>query len=310
MARRMDAPRQPASDKTRAGLAFGVGAYSLWGLLPIYFKLLIGVPAIAIVAHRILWSLLLLAGLLSLGRAWGEVRKAVRHRGTLKLLSGTALLIGINWLIYVYAVNSGHILAGSLGYYLNPLANILLGRFVLREPLARIQWFAVGIAAAGVAVLAAGALSHLWISLTLCVSFALYGLLRKIAHVDATAGLAIETALLFVPALLWLAWASIGPQPVWGLDRTDTWLLVLSGVASTIPLLFFTAAARRLRYSTLGILQFIAPTLQFLVAVFLYGEAFTTAHAIAFACIWTAAFLYLISALRSVGAARAEATPE
>lgn len=302
----MDAPSRPAADRARTGLALGVGAYAMWGLLPIYFKLLVGVPAVAIVAHRIVWSLLVLAALLTVARAWREVGVALRHPGSVKLLLATSLLIGTNWLIYVYAVNSGHILAGSLGYYLNPLANILLGRFVLREPLSRPQWLAVGIAGVGVSILAVGALSHLWISLALCISFALYGLLRKIAHVDATAGLGIETALLFLPAVAWLAWASGGSAPVWGLDTTDTWLLVGSGVASTIPLLLFTAAARRLPYSTLGILQFIAPTLQFLVAVFLYGEPFTTSHALAFACIWTAALIYLMSALRGTGGAKAE----
>ncbi|WP_300972887.1 EamA family transporter RarD [Sphingomonas sp. LHG3406-1] len=305
----MEAPRQSSPDRARVGFALGIGAYGMWGLLPIYFKLLVGVPAVAIVAHRIVWSLLVLGILLSVTRAWGEVKAALRHPGTVRLLLASSLLIGANWLIYVYAVNSGHILAGSLGYYLNPLANILLGRFVLGEPLTRQQWVAVAIAGVGVSILAAGALSHLWISLALCASFALYGLLRKVAHVDASAGLGIETALLFVPALAWLAWASGGTMPVWGLDRTDTVLLVLSGVASTIPLLLFTGAARRLPYSTLGILQFIAPTLQFLVAVFLYGEAFTTAHAAAFACIWTAALLYLSSALKG-SAAKAEPIPD
>ncbi|GAA4028661.1 EamA family transporter RarD [Sphingomonas rosea] len=292
----MDAPAAPTADKTRTGLGLGIGAYALWGLLPIYFKLLAGVPAVAIVAHRIVWSLLILGALLTVSRAWSEVGAALRNRASLKLLAATSVLIGINWLIYVYAVNSGHILAGSLGYYLNPLANILLGRFVLGEPLSRRQWLAVAIAAVGVSILAVGALAHLWISLTLCVSFALYGLLRKVAHVDATAGLTVETLILFVPAVLWLGWASLGTAPVWGLDQTDTILLVFTGVASTIPLLLFTAAARRLPYSTLGILQFIAPTLQFLVAVFLYGEPFTTAHAWAFGFIWTAALLYLSSA--------------
>jgi chloramphenicol-sensitive protein RarD len=142
-------------------------------------------------------------------------------------------------------------------------------------------------------------LSHLWISLTLCISFALYGLLRKVAKVDATAGLAIETAVLFLPALVWLGWASGGNLPVWGTSEAHVWLLVGTGIASTIPLLLFTAAARRLRYSTLGILQFIAPTIQFLVAVFLYAEPFGTAQAAAFASIWTAAGLYLWSALRT-----------
>ena len=287
-----------ADSHARAGLVFGIGAYGLWGLLPIYFKLIAAVPAVAIVAHRIVWSMVALGLLLALTRGWAQVRDALSHRGTLRLLVLTSVLIATNWLIYVYAVNSGHILAGSLGYYLNPLANILLGRFVLKEPLSRIQWLAVAIAAAGVSVLAAGALSHLWISLTLCISFALYGLLRKIAKVEATAGLSIETALLLPFAIGWLAWTTGGPAPVWGRNSTELLLLLFTGVASTVPLLLFTAAARRLRYSTLGILQFLAPTLQFLVAVFLYGEAFGGAQAIAFAAIWTAATLYLISSLK------------
>jgi chloramphenicol-sensitive protein RarD len=296
--------------RTRAGLAFGIGAYGLWGLLPIYFKWLQAVPSVAIVAHRIVWSMLVLGALLLLMRGAGQVRAALASRRTFGLLLATAVLIAINWLVYVYAVNSGHILAGSLGYYLNPLANILLGYFVLKEPLARLQWIAVGVAAAGVAVLAAGALSHLWISLTLCVSFALYGLLRKIAHVEATAGLAIETGLLLPLAILWLWWATAAGSPVWGSTQREFLLLVGTGVASTIPLLFFTAAARRLRYSTLGILQFLAPSLQFLVAVFLYSEPLTTAHLIAFSAIWTAAALYLISSWRSARSGHSEMLPE
>nr|WP_314445771.1 EamA family transporter RarD [uncultured Sphingomonas sp.] len=297
----MDAPRHaPAATLSRAGLGLGIGAYTAWGLMPLYFKLLLGVPALAIVAHRVVWSFLLLGGLITLKRAWPAIREALGQPRTVRLLLATSGLIGINWLLYVYAVNSGHILAASLGYYLNPLANILLGRFVLGEPLSRAQWVAVALAAVGVSILAVGALSHLWISLSLCVSFALYGLLRKVATVEATAGLGIETALLLPVAVGWLAWATLATsQPVWGTDGIDTFLLVLAGAVSTVPLLLFTAAARLLPYSTLGILQFIAPTLQFLVAVFLFGEPFTTPHAAAFACIWTAAAIYLISALRT-----------
>ena len=288
---------------SRAGLGLGVGAYTAWGLMPLYFKLLLGVPALAIVAHRIVWSFLMLAALVSLRSAWPAIRAALVSPRTVRLLLATAILIGANWLLYVYAVNSGHILAASLGYYLNPLANILLGRFVLGESLSRPQWLAVALAAVGVSILAVGALSHLWISLALCITFALYGLLRKVAPVEATAGLTIETALLFLPALGWLAWASTASsQPIWGTDRADLFLLVATGLVSTVPLLLFTAAARLLPYSTLGILQFIAPTLQFLVAVFLFGEPFTPAHIAAFACIWTAAALYLITALRGAGA--------
>jgi chloramphenicol-sensitive protein RarD len=297
----MNAPLPPpAPTLSRTGLGLGIGAYTAWGLMPLYFKLLLGVPSLAIVAHRIVWSFLLLGLLISLKRAWPAIREALAQPRTVRLLLATSGLIGVNWLLYVYAVNSGHILAASLGYYLNPLANILLGRFVLGEPLSRPQWLAVGLAAVGVSILAVGALSHLWISLALCVSFALYGLLRKVATVEATAGLGIETALLLPVAVGWLAWATLTTsQPVWGENATDTFLLVLAGAVSTVPLLLFTAAARLLPYSTLGILQFIAPTLQFLVAVFLFGEPFTTAHAAAFACIWSAALIYLAAALRS-----------
>lgn len=294
------APHNRAPTLSRTGLGLGIGAYTAWGLMPLYFKLLLGVPAMAIVAHRVVWSFLLLGGLISVKGAWSSIREAMSQPRTVRLLIATSVLIAINWLLYVYAVNSGHILAASLGYYLNPLANILLGRFVLGEPLSRSQWLAVGLAAVGVSILAWGALSHLWISLGLCVSFSLYGLLRKVATVEATAGLGIETAMLMPVALGWLTWATLmSSQPVWGENGSDLVLLVLAGIVSTVPLLLFTAAARLLPYSTLGILQFIAPTLQFLVAVFLFGEAFTTAHAAAFACIWTAALIYLISAVRS-----------
>jgi chloramphenicol-sensitive protein RarD len=281
-----------------SGFALGLLAYALWGVLPIYFKLIDHVPAVDIVAHRVLWSLPFLALLLFMSRQWREIGAALRRRRTLATLALTSVLIGINWLLYVYAVTSGHILAASFGYYLNPLANVLLGRFVLKERLSALQWSAVAIAGAGISVLAAGALSHLWISLTLCVSFALYGLLRKVVSADAVVGLSIETALLFPLALIWLVWQATSGAPVLGTTDTDTGLLLLAGIVSTTPLLLFTAAARRLRYSTLGMLQFLAPTLQFLLAVLIYGEAFTTAHAIAFAAIWTALALYVTALVR------------
>jgi chloramphenicol-sensitive protein RarD len=206
----------------------------------------------------------------------------------------TALLIAVNWLLYVYAVVSGHILAGSLGYYLNPLVNVLMGRLVLKERLSWLQWAAVAIAAIGISPLAFQALGQLWISVTLAVSFATYGLMRKIAPVEATSGLAVETILILPLALAWLAWGMTSGRPVFGSTDFETTLLLLAGVATTVPLLLFTAAARRLRYSTLGMLQFLAPTLQFLLAVFVYDEDFTTAHAIAFGSIWLALTLYVI----------------
>jgi len=277
------------------GFALGLGAYGLWGVLPIYFEALRAVPPVDIVAHRVLWSLPFLAVLVVLGGDRAKLRAAVRQQKTVGILFVTALLIGTNWLLYVKAVTSGHILAASFGYYLNPLANILLGRFVLREKLNRLQWTAVAIAAAGISVLAAGALGQLWISLALCVTFALYGLLRKIVPADALTGLAVETAILFPLAIAWLGWMLLASQPIFGSSTRDTGLLLLAGVISTTPLLLFTAAAKRLAYSTLGMLQFVAPTLQFLIAVLVYKESVTTADIVAFPAIWTALVLYVIA---------------
>ena len=282
----------------RQGFALGVAAYGLWGVLPVYFKALRAVDAADIVAHRIVWSAPVLAALLSFSDTWGEVRDALRNRRVVILLTVTALLIGGNWLLYVYAVNSGHILAGSLGYYLNPLANVLLGRIVLKERLSWLQWAAVALAAAGISALAIGALSQLWISLILCASFATYGLLRKIAPVDAVAGLAIETAILFPFAAGWLLWGLAAGTPIFGTSHLHVVLIAFAGIVTATPLLLFTAAAKRLRYSTLGMLQFLAPTLQFLLAVSIYGEPFTRAHAIAFGAIWGALALYVLAIVR------------
>jgi len=289
---------QAAEHHSRTGFLFGLLAYGLWGVLPLYFKAIADVPALNIVAHRILWSLPFLAVLITIAGGWSKVRAAIAERRTLRVLTLTALLIGGNWLLYTYAVISGHILAASFGYYLNPLANVLLGRFVLKEQLNRLQWAAVAIAGAGISVLAAGALGQLWISLTLCASFALYGLLRKVVTADAVTGLGIETALLFPIAVGWLCWGVLAGRPVMGSTGGEAGLLLLAGVVSTTPLLLFTAAARRLQYSTLGMLQFLAPTLQFLIGVW-YGEPFTRAHAVAFAAIWTALALYVTALLRA-----------
>ena len=300
----MNARDRPADEvrardrHSRDGFAYGLLAYGLWGVLPLYFKALAHISALDIVAHRILWSLPFLALLLTVAGGWPKVREAIAAPRTLGILTLTALLIGGNWLLYTYAVISGHILAASFGYYLNPLANVLLGRFVLKETLGRLQWSAVAIAAAGISVLAAGALGQLWISLTLCISFALYGLLRKVVAADAVTGLGVETALLFPVAVAWLAWGALAGAPVMGANGRDASLLLLAGVVSTTPLLLFTAAARRLQYSTLGMLQFLAPTLQFAIGVW-YGEPFTSAHAIAFAAIWAALALYVTGLVQS-----------
>jgi chloramphenicol-sensitive protein RarD len=294
----MSSSQQRREQHPRRGFLFGVAAYGLWGVLPLYFKAIAAVPPVDIVAHRVLWSLPYLALLIALSRGWSKIGAAIEVRRTLGVLFLTALLIGGNWLLYVYAVNSGHLLAASFGYYLNPLANVLLGRFVLHEKLNRLQWTAVAIAAAGISVLAVGALGQLWISLTLCGTFALYGLLRKVVATDALSGLAIETAILFPLALLWLALRHAAGAPVMGTSAALTGLLLLAGVVSTTPLMLFTAASKRLPYSTLGMLQFIAPTLQFLIAV-LYGEPLRTAHFIAFPAIWLALALYVSALLRA-----------
>jgi chloramphenicol-sensitive protein RarD len=295
-----------ATRTSRTGLLLGLAAYALWGVLPLYFKAVAAVAPFDIVAHRVLWSLPFLAILIMLSSGWPNVREALAVPRTVAMLGVTALLIGGNWLLYVWSVNNGHLLAASFGYYLNPLANVLLGRFVLHEQLNRRQWIAVAIAAAGISVLAAGALGQLWISLTLCASFALYGLLRKVMTADSVTGLTVETALLFPLAVAWLGWRSSAGVPVMGANALLTGLLLLAGIVSTTPLLLFNAAARRLAYSTLGMLQFIAPTLQFLIAV-AYGEPLKTAHLIAFPAIWVALALY-VTAL--IGAPRLPQPPE
>jgi chloramphenicol-sensitive protein RarD len=297
-AKLQQSPERSTRNASKDGFLLGLGAYALWGVLPIYFKAISRISPFDIVAHRVAWSLPFLTVLIVIAGGWSRIRAAAGQFKTMRLLAVTALLIGGNWLLYVYAVTSGHILAASFGYYLNPLANILLGRFVLKERLNRLQWTAVAIAAAGITVLAAGALGQLWISLTLCASFALYGLFRKVVAADAVSGLAIETALLFPLAIGWLIWRTAAGAPTFGSTTAESGLLLAAGIVSTTPLILFTAAARRLAYSTLGMLQFLAPTLQFLIAVVIYGEPFTRAHAIAFAAIWTALALYVTALLR------------
>ena len=285
--------------RTRAGLLLGLGAYLLWGFLPLYFKLLAEALPSEIVAHRILWSLIFLALLATWWKRWPAIRAAATTPRVALTLAATAVLIGINWLVYIYAVVTGHVLEGSLGYYLNPLVNVLLGVVLLKERLTRFQKAAVFLAAAGVALLAAGAGEAIWISLTLASSFALYGFLRKVAPVDSLEGLTIETMLLAPLALGWIVWleaSGSGGLSEWGM--ATNLLLVLGGAITAIPLLLFTAAAKRLPYSTLGFLQYIAPSLQFLSAVVLFGEALTTAHMICFGAIWTALVIFTLDGWR------------
>jgi len=292
----------------RAGLMLGLGAYAIWGVLPLYFKLIDEVPALEIVCHRIVWSLLFLAILTTLLRRWSGIREALATPRVLMTLVVSSLLIGANWLIWIYSVVTGHVLEGSLGYYLNPLVNVLFGVFLLKEKLTRFQVAAVVLAAAGVAVLAAGAGGAIWISLSLAFSFATYGYLRKVAPVDSIEGLTIETALLTPFALAWIVVLQSGGDGTFLASgiRTDL-LLTVAGAITAVPLLLFTGAARRLPYSTLGFLQYIAPSLQFLLAVLVFGERFTLAHAICFGAIWTALVIFAFEGVRMGAKARAAA---
>jgi chloramphenicol-sensitive protein RarD len=226
--------------RTRAGLLLGLGAYLLWGVLPLYFKAIDGVAATEIVAHRIVWSLIFLGALVTLWRRWGAIGTAIRSPRMLATLTLTAMLIAVNWLVYIWAVLNGHVLAGSLGYYLNPLVNVLLGVFLLKERLTRAQALAVALAAAGVAVLAWGAAEGLWISLTLAASFATYGFLRKVAPVDSLEGLSIETAILSPIALGYILWLQQQGTSGFGEGISTDMLLVLGGAVTAVPLLLFT----------------------------------------------------------------------
>ena len=287
----------------RGGLLLGFSAYLIWGVLPLYFKAVDHVGALEIVAHRIVWSLFFLGALATLWKRWPAIRAAVATPRVLMTLVVTSALIGVNWLVYIYAVVSGHVLEGSLGYYLNPLVNVLLGVVLLKEPLSRFQKAAVVLAAVGVAILAAGAGEAIWISLTLAASFALYGYLRKVAPVDSLEGLSIETAILTPLAIGWIVWLQMSGTGGFLENRTTDTLLILGGALTAIPLLLFTAAARRLPYSTLGFLQYVAPSLQFVLAVAVFGEPLTSAHLVCFGLIWTALAIFVFEGLRTGRAA-------
>ncbi|MGZ8345318.1 MAG: EamA family transporter RarD [Allosphingosinicella sp.] len=296
--------------RTRSGLLMGLGAYALWGILPLYFKALIHVGAAEIVAHRILWSLLFLGTLATLWKRWPGIRAALASPRVALTLLLTAILIGVNWLVYIYAVVTGHVLEGSLGYYLNPLVNVLLGVFLLKEKLSALQKAAVFLAGAGVAFLALGAGDAIWISLTLAASFAVYGFLRKVAPVESLEGLWIETLFLAPLALGWVVWLAQAGDSAFLDSRLTDLLLILGGALTAIPLLLFTAAAKRLPYSTLGFLQYVAPSIQFLLAVLVFGEALTKAHIVCFAAIWIALAIFVGEGLRAGRAARAAAAAE
>lgn len=286
------------TSNSQHGLWYGVAAYGLWGLIPFYFRSLGNVPPIEVLAHRVVWSLTFLVLLITFSRRWPSLLRAVRSRQVLMRLAASAVLIGINWFTYIYAVMTHQVLAASLGYFITPLVNVLLGVIFLGERLRPLQLLGVVLAALGVMNLAVVGAGIPWIALMLTVSFAFYGLLRKTTRIDSTQGLFVETFLLAGPALIVLAWLASSGAAVALYDPAGVLpLLMAGGIVMTIPLLCFVAAARRLRMSTLGFLQFLSPSLQFLVAVLAFEEPFSQVQLTSFGCIWLAIALYMADSL-------------
>jgi len=288
--------------QARVGFFAGMGAYLIWGVLPFYLRLLQGVPAADVLAHRILWSVLVVLLLITGLRSWDKVGAALRQPRLLLMLLGSALCITVNWFAYTWAVLAGHVIDTSLGYFINPLVSVLFGIVLLGERLTRLQWVAVALAALGVAVLAIerGALPI--VSLGLALSFGLYGLIRKQAAVDAATGLFIET-LMLAPVAMW--WISTTPQGFTGWPLATTGILALGGVATALPLMLFGVAARRLPLSTLGLMQYVAPTMVLIEAVLIFGEVLDPARLTAFGFIWAGLAVYTLSLRRPVAQPRA-----
>lgn len=280
----------------RQGLFAAAGAYFIWGLFPLYWKLLATVPALEIMAHRIVWCAAVVAIWLSVREGWGWTRTLSPR--LVGMLVGSAALISVNWWLYIWAVNSGHIVETSLGYFINPLVSVLLGVFVLREKLNPRQWLAVGIATLGVLWLTLQAGRLPWIALLLAVSFGGYGFIRKLAVVPAVQGLMVESGLLLLPALAFLTYLAtqgLGAFGHIGLG-TDA-LLMTAGLITALPLVLFAFGARRIPLSTVGILQYLAPTLQLICGVLIFHEPFTRSQAIGFGCIWAALVVYALDGL-------------
>ena len=283
----------------RAGSLFAIAAFGFWGLTPIYYKLLPHVPPVEVLAHRVVWSVVFGALFVSLTSAWPAVRSALCSPPTLRALALTAALVSTNWLIYIYAVVNDQVMATSLGYYINPLVNVLLGILFLGERLGRGRAIAVALATLGTASLAFELGGLPWISLTLAFSFGFYGLIRKRLGLPAMAALFVETLLVAPLALLALGWFGLQGSSSFGSDTRTTLLLVLAGPVTLLPLLWFAEAARRLPLITVGFFQYLAPTLTFLLAVLVYGEAFTTAWAVTFVLIWSGLAVFTIDSLRT-----------
>lgn len=287
-----------ADPRSRSGgIAYAAAAYLTWGLFPLYFRALRGVPAPEVLAHRIVWSAALLVVVVTLRRRWRDVLRQARSPGTLRALATSAVLISTNWVVYIWAVNSGRVVEASLGYFVNPLVTVLLGVAFLRERLTVRQRIAVALAGAGVLVLVVRAGHVPWVALTLAVTFGLYGFVRKRARADAIGGLLTEVGLLAPLALVYLGLLGRAGDAHFGGEPRHTALLAASGVVTAVPLIWFARAVERLRLSTVGVLQYLNPTAQLAIAVFLFGEPFTRTHAVAFGCIWASLVLYTAEAL-------------
>ncbi|WP_045394815.1 EamA family transporter RarD [Vibrio rotiferianus] len=284
--------------RSRQGVLLAIGAYTMWGIAPIYFKSIAEVSPLEILSHRVIWSFFLLAAFLHFGRHWRSVRDIIKNKTKMMFLVSTAILVGANWLIFIWAVNSNHMLDASLGYYINPLINVLLGMVFLGERLRKLQWFAVVLAACGVLVQLIVFGSVPVVAIALAMSFGFYGLLRKKVSVEAQTGLFIETLVMLPAAAIYLLFIASSPTSNM-LDnpmQLNT-LLIAAGVITTLPLLCFTGAATRLKLSTLGFFQYIGPSLMFLLAVLIYGEPFTSDKAITFAFICGALVVFSFDGL-------------
>jgi len=283
----------------RSGLAAGVAAYLLWGLFPLYWPLLEPAAPVEILAHRIAWSLVFLVALLAATTGFGYVRRLGRRRAGLLALA--AALITVNWGTFIHGVNSGHVVETSLGYFINPLVTVALAVVVLHERLRSQQRVAVGIAAVAVVVLAVDYGRPPWIALTLAFSFGLYGLVKKRANVEGTQSLAVETAFLLLPALAYLLWLSADGESTFTSEGAGhVALLVGAGVTTAVPLILFGAAAIRIPLATLGMLQYIAPVMQFLIGVLVYDESMPLSRLAGFALVWVALAVLTIDAVRGL----------
>lgn len=283
---------------TRQGIACAAAAYLVWGLFPLYFALLQGVPPAEVLGHRIVWSLAVVLLLLAWQRNFGWLPPALRNPRVLRSFAASATLIALNWFIYIWAVTHQRVVDASLGYFITPLVNVLTGTLVLHERLRPLQWLAVGLAALGVLWLTVSAGTLPWIALVLAATFSTYGLLRKTAPLGALEGLTIETLLLAPLALLGLAWATAQGGTVFvQAPAAQQALLVAAGPLTALPLLLFAAGARRITLTTLGLVQYLSPTIQFLLGVWLYHEPLAGARLVGFVLIWSALAVYSAESL-------------